>query len=173
MRCIRLTTVLFVHVHVYCTVYPAGPYKCTLCHFFLLVPATESEFFQKSILSPWKYGATPIQALLASVSPFYDIRSMCLYVYNLPTSYTAQHLLKLFQLRYPSAFKAEIVKRERDGEDDGAGSSGDEDGETDGWSSTEDDGEDGGDEEGERDESRPRSSRAEGGSLLSGLRAGN
>ena len=143
---------------------------------FSTIAVTESEFFKESILSPWKYGATPIQALLASLSPFYDIRSMCLYIYNLPTSYTAQHLLKLFQLRYPSAFKAEIVKGERDGDDDGAGSSGDEDGETDGWSSTEDDGEDGGDEEGEREESRQRSSRAEGGreaSLLSGLRAGD
>ena len=138
--------------------------------------ALESEFFKNSIMSPWRHGATPIQALLASLSSFYDIKSMCLYVYNLPTSYTAQHLLKLFQLRYPSAFKAEIVKRDRDGEDEGAGSSGDEDGETDVWSSGEDDGEDG-DEEGEREEShRQRPGGAEGGresSLLSGLRAGN
>ena len=139
--------------------------------------ATESEFFKNSVLSPWRNGATPIQALLASLSPFYDVRSMCLYVYNLPMSYTAQHLLKLFQLRYPSAFKAVIVKGDRDGEDEGAGSSGDEDGETDGWSSGEDGEEDGDeDDEGEREESRQRPGAAEGGresSLLSGLRAGN
>ena len=49
-------------------------------------------------------------------------------------NYTAQHLLKLFQLRYPSVFKAEILKGEGDGEED-VGSGGDDD---DRWSSEED-----------------------------------
>ena len=91
-------------------------------------------------------------------------------------SYTAQHLLKLFQLRYPSAFKAEIIKRDLDREDEGVESSGDEDGETDGWSSGDDDGEGGEDDEGEG-ESRQRPGGVAGGrgresNLLSGLRAG-
>ena len=73
---------------------------------------------------------------------------MRLYVSNLPVNYTAQHLLKLFQLRYPSVFKAEILKGDRD-EEEGAGSSEDER-----WSSGgEEEGEDNGDEEGE--ESQP------------------
>ena len=59
----------------------------------------ESKFFSDAILSPSRNGATPIQALLASLSPFYDIKSPHLYVSNLPINYTAQHLLKLFQVR--------------------------------------------------------------------------
>ena len=91
---------------------------------------------------------------------------MRLYVFNLPASYTAQHLLKLFQLRYPSAFKAEILKGDRDEDGgEGVGSSGEEDGEDDGWSS----GEDG--EGGEEGESRRQQGGAGGeSSLLSGLR---
>ena len=93
---------------------------------------SENNLFTKAILSPSRNGATPIQALLASLSSFYDIQPMRLYVLNLPVNYTAQHLLKLFQVRYPSVFKAEIVKGGRDG-DEGAESSEDE--EDEGWSS--------------------------------------
>ena len=97
-------------------------------------PSTEdSKLFMDAVLSPSKNGATPIQKVLASLSPFYDIRSMCLYVSSLPLTYTAQHLLKLFQLRYPSAYKAEIFKRDLEEEDT---RSSDEDNE-DWWSSTE------------------------------------
>ena len=99
----------------------------------------ESRLFTDAILSPSRHGATPIQALLASFSPFYDIQSMRLHVSNLPVNYTAQHLLKLFQLRYPSVYKAKILKGDRD--DEKSGSSDEEEEEEDGWSSEEEEGE--------------------------------
>ena len=109
--------------------------------------SSASTLFTEAVLNPSRNGATPIQALLMSLSPFYDIQSMRLYVSNLPVNYTAQHLLKLFQLRYPSVFMAEIVKGDRD-EEEGAGSSEDEEDER--WSSGgEEEGEGNGDEEGE------------------------
>ena len=149
--CLSRHVVTLLHVHV-----------CAGCCGPTLT-ATESQFFKNSILSPWKHGASSIQALLASLSPYYDIRSMCLYVYSLPTSYTAQHLLKLFQIRYPSAFKAEILKGDRDGVEERLGSSEEEDGETDDWSS----GEDG---EGRDEEARPQRQGRREATLLSGLR---
>ena len=97
----------------------------------------KSKFHSSDVLAASRDGTTPIQALLASLSSFYDTKSMRLYVANLPVNYTAQHLLKLFQVRYPSVFKAEILKGERD-EEEGEGSSDDED--RGGWSSTEDEG---------------------------------
>ena len=109
--------------------------------------STASALFTEAVLSPSRSGATPIQALFTSLSPFYDIQSMRLYVSNLPVNYTAQHLLKLFQLRYPSTFKAEIVKEDVE---EGVGSSEDE-----GWSSIGEEEEEGnGDEEGEESHQR-------------------
>ena len=65
---------------------------------------------ESAVLAPSGNGVTPVQAIFASVSPLFDNNSMCLHVSNMPVSYTAQQLLKLFQTRYPSAYKAEIFK---------------------------------------------------------------
>jgi len=67
---------------------------------------------ESAILAPSGNGVTPVQAIFASVSPLFDNNSMCLHVSNIPVSYTAQQLLKLFQTRYPSAYKTEIFKVE-------------------------------------------------------------
>ena len=46
---------------------------------------------------------------------------MFLFVSKLPPTYTAQQLLKLFQKRYPSVYKAEILKRNGEGGGGGGG----------------------------------------------------
>lgn len=65
---------------------------------------------ETAILTPSGNGTTPIEAIFSSLSPLFDSDSMCLYVSNMPMNYTAQQLLKLFQTRYPSAYKAEMFK---------------------------------------------------------------
>ena len=65
---------------------------------------------ETAILTPSGNGTTPIEAVFSSLSPLFDSDSMCLYVSNMPMNYTAQQLLKLFQTRYPSAYKAEMFK---------------------------------------------------------------
>ena len=65
---------------------------------------------ETAILTPSGNGTTPIEAIFSSLSPLFDSDSMCLYVSNMPVNYTAQQLLKLFQTRYPSAYKAEMFK---------------------------------------------------------------
>ena len=78
-----------------------------------------------------KNGVTSIQSLFASLSPHYDSEAMCLHISSIPVNYTAQQLLKLFQGRYPSAYKAEVLKLDDIGtsssSESGSGSSDNED----------------------------------------------
>ena len=67
---------------------------------------------------------TPLQFLYASLCQTYDAKSRSLYVSKLPQTYTAQQLLKLFQKRYPSVYKAEIFKQDSGGEGGGGGGEG-------------------------------------------------
>ena len=65
---------------------------------------------QSAVFAPGLNGITPLQAVLASFSSFYDCKAMALHVSSIPVTYTAQQLLKLFQTRYPSAYKVEVFK---------------------------------------------------------------
>ena len=76
------------------------------------------DLFDRAILSTDKRHHSTLHLLLGSISSTFDLRTMTLYVHNLQLS-TAKQLLRLFQVRYPSAYKAEIVKR---GAADGVGS---------------------------------------------------
>ena len=67
-----------------------------------------SGFFARAILAPCSKGLTPLHAFFASIKEVYDSLMMCLYVSGLPSGYTARQLLKYFQLRFPSAYRAEV-----------------------------------------------------------------
>ena len=82
--------------------------------------------------------SSTLHHFLGGLCRTFDLRSMALYVHNLQLS-TARQLLKLFQVRYPSAYKAEIIKRgslskhadsEASNSSDDGGSSSDHDTET-------------------------------------------
>ena len=66
----------------------------------------------EAILAPGENGVTPLHSLLTSFCDDNDVAIMRLFVSRLPLKYTAQQLLKLFQKRYPSAYKAKIFKPE-------------------------------------------------------------
>ncbi len=65
----------------------------------------DDRLLQEAIIAPTDGGMTPVQALFASLSRYYDSKTMCLYIYCVPSAFTAPQLLKLFQSRYPSAYK--------------------------------------------------------------------
>ena len=67
-----------------------------------------SDFFTRAILAPCSKGLTPLHAFFASIKEVYDSLMMCLHVAGLPSGYTAQQLLKYFQLQFPSAYRAEV-----------------------------------------------------------------
>ena len=67
-----------------------------------------SDFFARAILAPCSKGLTPLHAFFASIKEVYDSLMMCLHVSGLPSGYTAQQLLKYFQLQFPSAYRAEV-----------------------------------------------------------------
>ena len=69
-----------------------------------------SDFFARAILAPTSKGLTPLHAFFASISGVYDSLQMCLHVTGLPTGFTAQQLLKYFQLQFPSAYRAEVFQ---------------------------------------------------------------
>lgn len=72
----------------------------------------------EAILAPGQNGMTPLHSLIASFCDVTDVKNMSLFVSRLPQNFTAQQLLRLFQKRYPSAYKAEIMKEEeREGSD--------------------------------------------------------
>ena len=72
----------------------------------------------EAILAPGQNGMTPLHSLIASFCDITDVKNMSLFVSRLPQNFTAQQLLRLFQKRYPSAYKAEIMKEEeREGSD--------------------------------------------------------
>lgn len=74
----------------------------------------------EAILAPGQNGMTPLHSFIASFCDVTDVKNMSLFVSRLPQNFTAQQLLKLFQKRYPSAYKAEIIKEEeREGSDIG------------------------------------------------------
>ena len=73
-------------------------------------PHLGDSLLQRAIIAPADGGVTPIQALFASLSRYYDCKTMCLYASCVPSAFTAHQLLKLFQSRYPSAYKVEILK---------------------------------------------------------------
>ena len=82
-----------------------------------------SNLLNEAILAPGENEMTPLHSLLASFCETYDVKTMRLFISKLPQTYTAQQLLKLFQKRYPSAYKAEIFKQESGVEgEEGAGS---------------------------------------------------
>ncbi len=70
----------------------------------------QDSLLQEAIIAPGDGGITPIQALFASLSRHYDCKTMCLYASCVPSAFTAPQLLRLFQSRYPSAYKVEILK---------------------------------------------------------------
>ena len=79
--------------------------------FVELVSPDQPNLFDRAILNTAaKSPSSTIHHLLGSLSVTFDLRTMALYVHNLHLS-TAKQLLRLFQVRYPSAYKAEIVKR--------------------------------------------------------------
>ena len=62
------------------------------------VRGKDRTLLERAILAPMGANVTPVQAVLASVCPFYDGVSMCLHVSSIPVAFSAQHLLKLFQV---------------------------------------------------------------------------
>ncbi len=88
--------------------------------------STFPSVFQQAILAPSSDSNSALHLLLASLVSSFDTTSMTLFVHNLQLN-TGQRLLKLFQVRYPSAYKAEIFKK---GEPEGnSGSEGESDSE--------------------------------------------
>lgn len=83
-----------------------------------------SNFFECAILAPCSKGLSPLHTFFASISGVYDSKQMCLHVSGLPSGFTAQQLLRHFQLQYPSAYRAEVFHdtasdgRVSDSEDD-------------------------------------------------------
>lgn len=84
----------------------------------------QSSLYADSVLARNRDGMTPLQALFASFSSHYDVRSMRLFVSSIPVGYTAQQLLQLFKDCYPSVYRAEIARQyEEEGSGDESGSS--------------------------------------------------
>lgn len=82
-----------------------------------------SDFFTRAILAPCSKGLTPLHTFFASISGAYDSLQMCLHVSGLPSGFTAQQLLKYFQLQFSSAYRAEVFQepstdKTSDSEDD-------------------------------------------------------
>lgn len=71
---------------------------------------TYPTLFNQTVSKPTTGDLSTLHLLLGSLSPTFDLKSMALYVQNLQLS-TAKQLLKLFQVRYPSTYKAEIIKK--------------------------------------------------------------
>ena len=69
-----------------------------------------SNFFSRAILARSSKGLTPLHAFFASISGVYDSLQMCLHVSGLPSGFTAQQLLKYFQLQFPAAYRAEVFQ---------------------------------------------------------------
>ena len=67
---------------------------------------TDQTLLEKAILACMGAGITPVHAVLASLSPFYDSVSMCLHVSSIPVTFSAQHLLKLFQVMGTGSLKS-------------------------------------------------------------------
>ena len=61
---------------------------------------------------------TPLQTIVSSFGRTMDLKSMRLFVARLPQNYTAQQLLRLFQRRYPSVYKAVIFKEDEEEEEE-------------------------------------------------------
>ena len=64
----------------------------------------------RAILKPARNGLSTLHLLLGSLSPTFDLQTMALYVKNFQLT-SAKQLLRLFRVRYPSAYKAEIVRK--------------------------------------------------------------
>lgn len=69
-----------------------------------------SDFFARAILAPCRKGLSPLHVFFASITGVYDSYQMCLLVSGLPSGFTAQQLLKHFQLQFPSAYRAEVFQ---------------------------------------------------------------
>lgn len=88
-------------------------------------PQHPVDFFKRAILAPCNKGMTPLHAFFSSLAEgVYDSQQMCLAVSGLPSSFTAQQLLKHFQAHYPSVYRAEVTpdtvsSEYSDSEDDG------------------------------------------------------
>lgn len=86
------------------------------------VSPSHPALFKQAILKPAPNSLSTLHLLLGSLSSTFDLLSMALYVHNLQLS-TAKQLLRLFQVRYPSAFKAEIVNKSSAAKEGSEGSS--------------------------------------------------
>lgn len=71
---------------------------------------TDRTLLDRAILKPARNGLSTLHLLLGSLSPTFDLQTMALYVRNFQLA-TAKQLLRLFRVRYPSAYKAEIVRK--------------------------------------------------------------
>jgi len=84
-----------------------------------------TDFFERAILAPCNKGMTPLHTFFSSLAEgVYDSQQMCLAVSGLPSSFTAQQLLKHFHTQYPSVYRAEVTPETvgneySDSEDDG------------------------------------------------------
>ena len=108
---------------------------------------TGADLLSGAILAPMGGGGvTPLQALFSGFSSNFDLISMCLHVTGFPLGYTAQQLLRLFQTRYPSVYKAQVFKN-GDSEDSSSSENS---------SSEEEEEEEEGEGEGEGGETEPR-----------------
>ena len=108
---------------------------------------TGADLLSGAILAPMGGGGvTPLQALFSGFSSNFDLVSMCLHVTGFPLGYTAQQLLRLFQTRYPSVYKAQVFKN-GDSEDSSSSENS---------SSEEEEEEEEGEGEGEGGETEPR-----------------
>ena len=74
-----------------------------------LLGSNHAPLLDRAILRPSRDGLSTLHLLLGSLSPTFDLRTMALYVKNFQLT-TAKQLLRLFRVRYPSAYKAEIVR---------------------------------------------------------------
>ncbi len=72
--------------------------------------STDHTLLDRAILKPARNGLSTLHLLLGSLSSTFDLQTMALYVKNFQLT-TAKQLLRLFRVRYPSVYKAEIVRK--------------------------------------------------------------